>query len=408
LRAAGAPLSKALLITNLSRRRILSIDAFRGLTILVMVFVNQLAGVSGVPQWARHMKADADAMSFVDMVFPAFLFIVGMSIPFALNQRQGKGDDGAALQRHVLGRTLGLVVLGFFMVNAEDGFNAAFMPWSIGVWSLGLYLCAFLVWGVYGSAAPGGRNVWRTMGVLGLLVLADAYHGGPDGTRWMTHQWWGILGLIGWSYLISATVFLGCRGRMTGLLAATAACIAFYAAAHAISPAAHPGWGDLLDERGMVCETSLTLLGIVTALIFFAPAAAPAPSRRFLRALALIAVLVVAGALLRPAYTISKIYGSPTWCLYSAATCIALFAALHWLVDLRGRGRWVRFIAPVAANPLVAYLIPFVVEAALVAFHVRLPAVLDQGVAGVAFCIVFVLFVLGATALVARRMRLQL
>ena len=75
-------------IALLPRQRIVSIDAFRGLTILVMVFVNQLAGVSGVPQWARHMKADADAMSFVDVVFPAFLFIVGMSIPFALNQRQ--------------------------------------------------------------------------------------------------------------------------------------------------------------------------------------------------------------------------------------------------------------------------------------------------------------------------------
>ena len=54
------------MIIALSRQRIASIDAFRGLTILVMVFVNQLAGVSGVPQWARHMKADADAMSFVD------------------------------------------------------------------------------------------------------------------------------------------------------------------------------------------------------------------------------------------------------------------------------------------------------------------------------------------------------
>ena len=75
------------MIVRLPRQRILSIDAFRGLTILVMVFVNQLAGVSGVPQWARHMKADADAMSFVDVVFPAFLFIVGMSIPFARTVR---------------------------------------------------------------------------------------------------------------------------------------------------------------------------------------------------------------------------------------------------------------------------------------------------------------------------------
>jgi heparan-alpha-glucosaminide N-acetyltransferase len=395
-------------ITTLSRQRIRSIDAFRGLTILVMIFVNQLAGVSGVPPWARHMKADADAMSFVDVVFPAFLFIVGMSIPFALNQRQAKGDDGAALQGHVLGRTLGLVVLGFFMVNAEDGFNAAFMPWSISAWSLGLYVSAFLIWGVYGSAAPGGSNSWRAAGVLGLLVLAVAYHGGADGKLWMTHQWWGILGLIGWSYLIAATVFLACGGRLIGLFVATAACIAAYAGAHAVSVATHPAWADLLDQGGMVCETSLTLLGVITTLLFFGASSRPAPSRRFLSALALIVVLVVVGAWLRPAYTISKIYASPTWCLYSAAICIALFAALHWLVDLRGRSRWVRGVAPVAANPLVAYLIPFVIEAVLGVSGVRLPDVLDHGAPGVGFCVVFVLFVLGATALVTRKVRLQL
>jgi heparan-alpha-glucosaminide N-acetyltransferase len=392
------------LIATLPTRRIRAIDAFRGLTILVMVFVNQLAGVSGVPQWARHMKADADAMSFVDVVFPAFLFIVGMSIPFALAQRQARGDDGAALQRHVLGRTLGLLVLGLFMVNAEDGFNPAFMPWSIGTWSLAFYACVFVVWGVYGGAAPGGRNGWRTLGVLGLLVLADAYKGGADGQAWMTHQWWGILGLIGWSYLIAATAWLCAGGRVAWLLAAATACVAYYAASQAVAPAAHPGWAAILAEPALVCETSLTLLGAVTSVLFFGPAT----TRRVARVVALVTVLVVAGALLRPLYTISKIYGSPTWCLYSAAICIVLFAALHWLVDVRGHVRWTAILMPVAAQPLVAYLIPFVVEAALGALHVELPDVLNQGAAGVAFCGVFVVFVLGATALVARRIRLQL
>ena len=54
-------------------RRILSIDAFRGITILVMVFVNELAGIRDMPQWMKHVPADADAMTFVDVVFPAFL-----------------------------------------------------------------------------------------------------------------------------------------------------------------------------------------------------------------------------------------------------------------------------------------------------------------------------------------------
>ena len=396
------------MIANLSRQRVLSIDAFRGLTILVMVFVNQLAGVSGVPQWARHMKADADAMSFVDVVFPAFLFIVGMSIPFALNQRQARGDDGAALQRHVLGRTLGLVLLGLFMVNAEDGFNPAFMPFNIGWWSLGLYACTWLIWGVYGSATAGGRNTWRSAGVLGLLVLACAYRGGVDGKAWMTHQWWGILGLIGWSYLIAASAYLAGRARVAPLLAATAACIAFYALCHAFPAASYPNWADLTDCGGLVCESSLTLLGVVTSLIFFGRPGERSPGRRFAQAFVLIAACVVAGALLRPAYTISKIYASPTWCLYSAAICIALFAALYALVDLRGRSRWVRWLAPVAAQPLVAYLIPFVVVGIEDALHVGFPDALNHGVPGVGFCVVFTLFVLGATALITRRIRLQL
>lgn len=407
-RTRAGPPRKPALITSLPRRRILSLDAFRGLTILVMVFVNQLGGVSGVPQWARHMPADADAMSFVDVVFPAFLFIVGMAIPFALAQRQARGDDGAALQRHVLARALGLIVLGLFMVNAEEGFNPAAMPFGIGGWSLGLYLCTWLIWGVYGSAAAGGVNTWRAVGVLGLLVLACAYRGGPDGKAWMTHQWWGILGLIGWSYLISASVYLACRARVAVLLAATAACIAFYALCRAFPASRYPNWADLTDCGGLVCETSLTLLGVVASLVFFARPGERAPLRRFVLAAALAAACVAAGALLRPAYTISKIYASPTWCLYSAAICIVLFAALYAVVDLRGRAHWVRWLAPVAAQPLVAYLIPFVVVGVEDALHVALPDALNHGVAGVAFCVAFVAFVLGATALATRKVRLQL
>ena len=77
----------------MSSQRILSIDIFRGLTILTMVFVNDLASVANIPQWMKHMPADADAMTFVDVVFPAFLFIVGMSIPFAVKNRISKGQS---------------------------------------------------------------------------------------------------------------------------------------------------------------------------------------------------------------------------------------------------------------------------------------------------------------------------
>ena len=104
-----------------------------------MIFVNELAGVKGMPAWMEHMPSNGDGMTFVDVVFPAFLFIVGMSIPFAIANRIAKGDNFFQLQKHILLRTLGLLVLGVYMVNAEEGYNQATMPLSIFSWSLFFY-----------------------------------------------------------------------------------------------------------------------------------------------------------------------------------------------------------------------------------------------------------------------------
>ena len=181
-------------------QRILSIDAFRGITILVMVFVNELAGIRNVPQWMKHVPADADAMTFVDVVFPAFLFIVGMSVPFALHNRMQKGDSFLGLQWHIVWRTAGLLVLGVFMVNAEGSYNEKAMGISIHLWLLLFYICAVLVWNAYRVQ----KRIWvyllRVTGVAGLIVLAFLYRGGEDGSGTMQPRWWGILGLIGWAY----------------------------------------------------------------------------------------------------------------------------------------------------------------------------------------------------------------
>ena len=60
----------------------MSIDVLRGLVMFTMVFVNDVAGVHGIPAWMKHHHPDnASGMTFVDLVFPAFLFLVGMSIP---------------------------------------------------------------------------------------------------------------------------------------------------------------------------------------------------------------------------------------------------------------------------------------------------------------------------------------
>ena len=100
-------------VTSSTRaNRVASIDIFRGLTMTLMIFVNELAAVKGLPWWNYHAPAKVDAMTYVDIVFPAFLFILGMTIPIALEHRIRKNPSLPALWLHVILRTIALIVLG--------------------------------------------------------------------------------------------------------------------------------------------------------------------------------------------------------------------------------------------------------------------------------------------------------
>jgi predicted acyltransferase len=105
--------------------RVVSIDALRGFVMFTMIFMNDLAGAGKiVPDWMVHFsdrhKGSVSGMTFVDLVFPAFLFIVGMSIPIALTGRLAKGEPIWKLLLHVIVRTLLLLVIGILMVNGES------------------------------------------------------------------------------------------------------------------------------------------------------------------------------------------------------------------------------------------------------------------------------------------------
>ncbi len=73
--------------------RLKSIDILRALTMLLMIFVNDLWSLTEIPVWLEHKAAAEDGMGLADVVFPAFLFIVGLSIPHAIRARLSRGDS---------------------------------------------------------------------------------------------------------------------------------------------------------------------------------------------------------------------------------------------------------------------------------------------------------------------------
>src|SRR5580698_10055455 len=115
--------------------RVLSIDIFRGITMAVMIFVNDLDSVHGLSKWTYHMPSNVDAMTYVDMVFPAFLFIVGMALPIAVKQRLRRNPSIALLWLHVVLRAAGLLVLGLILANADQG-DAVRMHISPDAWAI--------------------------------------------------------------------------------------------------------------------------------------------------------------------------------------------------------------------------------------------------------------------------------
>ena len=74
-----------------SIQRDAGIDLLRALTMFGMIFVNDFWKIHDVPRWLEHAKFGEDFLGLADVVFPVFLFVVGMSIPLAIEKRYSKG-----------------------------------------------------------------------------------------------------------------------------------------------------------------------------------------------------------------------------------------------------------------------------------------------------------------------------
>jgi len=90
----------------MSSIRLKSIDILRALTMLLMIFVNDLWTLTNIPEWLGHKAAHEDGMGLADVVFPAFLLIVGLSIPHAIGSRLKKVDTKVQILWHIFEHSL--------------------------------------------------------------------------------------------------------------------------------------------------------------------------------------------------------------------------------------------------------------------------------------------------------------
>jgi predicted acyltransferase len=98
---------------DLQKERILSIDVFRGATIAGMILVINPGSWKYIYPQLRH--ADWHGLTFTDLIYPFFLFIVGMSIVFAFSKAIEKNMPNSKLYYKIIKRTIILFVIGLFL-----------------------------------------------------------------------------------------------------------------------------------------------------------------------------------------------------------------------------------------------------------------------------------------------------
>lgn len=97
-----------------ARLRLTSLDVFRGVTIFAMMLVNKQGNGEG---YAALQHVPWHGATPTDWIFPFFLFIVGVALPFSIEARLRRGDSRADILRHACTRALLLFALGIFEKN---------------------------------------------------------------------------------------------------------------------------------------------------------------------------------------------------------------------------------------------------------------------------------------------------
>jgi predicted acyltransferase len=160
-----------------------SLDVLRGLAILGMVLSGSIAYGDVLPAWMFHAQVpppnhkfnpNLPGITWVDLVFPFFLFAMGAAIPLALNRRLEKGEKIPGIIWHISWRFVQLAWFAFFFEHAKPLLfaNAFSSPWKwlTAIGAFGLF------WLAYGDVLPAKINkvkyvVQAAVMLAGLLAV---------------------------------------------------------------------------------------------------------------------------------------------------------------------------------------------------------------------------------------------
>jgi predicted acyltransferase len=316
--------------------RLMSLDLFRGATIAGMILVNN-AGDEPHSYWPLQ-HAESNGWTPTDLVFPFFLFIVGVAMAFSFSSRLKRGELRRDLLRHVLWRGLALFALGMFLNGFPNQYQLA---------------------------------SWRVYGVLQRIAIC---------------------------YVISAILALWSDWR--GWILTIAGCLVGYWILMRFVPV--PGFGvpthgiPLLDpDRNLAAWLDRQLLaghlyegtrdpeGVLSTIPAVATSLLGMLTGQWLRSqrspqsktlgMALFGLVgVVAGKILNLGFPINKKLWTSSYVIFTAGLALLCLALCYWIVDVKHwRGRWTKPLLVFGMNAIGAYVFAEVISHLLDHMHTR-------------------------------------
>jgi predicted acyltransferase len=307
-------------VTGGIQGRLVSLDAFRGLTMFLLVaegarlyealqhpeFSGTLLGTVAV-QFTHHPW---NGLRFWDLVQPFFMFIVGVAMPFALSKRHERGDSELEIFKHVIFRSFMLLLFGVLLHCAYAN-RLVWELWNVLSQLSFTYLLAYLImrW------APKTQILFT----LGLLILTQALYlvwsvPGFDQAFVKDHNFGSYMDLV-----------------LMGKLNAGGGWVAI----NCVPTAAHTIWGVL---AGMVLRSNRAAMQKLKLLVI--------PGL----------IMVVVGYALDPMIPIIKRICTSSFVIVSGGWCLLVLALFFWLIDVKGISRWARFAIIVGMNSIFIYL----------------------------------------------------
>jgi predicted acyltransferase len=354
-----------------SIKRLLSLDVARGITIAFMIMVNNGGGPGS---WGFMNHAVWNGLTPTDLVFPTFVFVMGVSVVFAAEARLARGDTRATLTWHTAQRAAILILLGIF-VNGFPFFHLAHLRFYGVLQRIGV---CYLVVGLF--------YLWDRRASTKVVALVAALVG-----YWALVRWVPIPGI-------------GVPGRDVPFMDMTQNLVSWID--RNLFPYhlyLYPPDHNVRDPEGLLSDlpaVGTALMGILAGLWLRTQQSIPAKT---LGLAAASATSLVLGYLWSIEFPLNKNMWTSSFVLVAGGFSLALLALTFWAVEQKGwRKGWTWVWLVFGSNAIAAYLFSELSQSILESLHVSVESgaramrtvahIPDPGWAAFGYSVSFTLF----------------